>query len=189
MVRTKPEIALAEIDRVIAAGARFGCIAADAGYGLSALFRLGPAARRLVWAVGNPRHLKVYPVVVRLIWPRAVRRRPRQRYIPDVLSIPAEKMFGKTKYENEIANFGRFKAQKPAISKCPIHPKLYPQSMAYAVILSFGSLNKSGANIFIFSPLTAEVADIYAQYWKTPRNKAKSFPDKSAKRPKNASCD
>ena len=32
--RTKPEIALAEIDRVMAAGVRFGCVLADAGYGL-----------------------------------------------------------------------------------------------------------------------------------------------------------
>src|SRR5437660_9000254 len=32
--RTKPEIALAEFDRVIAAGVRFGCVLADAGYGL-----------------------------------------------------------------------------------------------------------------------------------------------------------
>ena len=30
-------MALAEIDRVIAAGVRFGCVVADAGYGLSAL--------------------------------------------------------------------------------------------------------------------------------------------------------
>lgn len=37
--RSKPEIALAEIDRVIAAGVRFGCVLADAGYGLSAPFR------------------------------------------------------------------------------------------------------------------------------------------------------
>ena len=36
---TKPEIALAEIDRVIAAGGRFGCVLADAGYGISAPFR------------------------------------------------------------------------------------------------------------------------------------------------------
>jgi SRSO17 transposase len=92
MARTKPEIALAEIDRLITAGVRFGCIVADAGYGLSAPFRQGLTARRLAWAVGIPRHLKVYPVDVRLIWPRAARGRPRQRSIPDVLSIPAETM-------------------------------------------------------------------------------------------------
>ena len=43
--RTKPEIALAEIDRVIAAGVRFGCVLADAGYGLSAPFRQGLTTR------------------------------------------------------------------------------------------------------------------------------------------------
>src|ERR1700740_913165 len=46
MARTKPEIALAEIDRVIAAGVRFGCVLADAGYGLSAPFRQGLTARK-----------------------------------------------------------------------------------------------------------------------------------------------
>ena len=54
-------MALAEIDRVIAAGMRFGCVLADAGYGLSAPFRQGLTARKLTWAVGIPRHLKVYP--------------------------------------------------------------------------------------------------------------------------------
>jgi SRSO17 transposase len=53
--RTKPEIALAEIDRLIAAGVRFGCVLADAGYGLSARFRHGLTARSLCWAVGIPR--------------------------------------------------------------------------------------------------------------------------------------
>ena len=80
--RTKPEIALAEIDRMIAAGVRFGCVLADAGYGLSAPFRQALTARRLAWAVGIPRHLKVYPVGVKLIWPKAVRGRPRKRHIP-----------------------------------------------------------------------------------------------------------
>src|SRR6188768_2223524 len=62
--RTKPEIALAEIDKVIAAGMRFSCVLADAGYGLSAPFRQGLTTRGLAWAVGIPRHLKVYPADV-----------------------------------------------------------------------------------------------------------------------------
>ena len=57
-LRTKPEIALAEIDRAIVAGVRFGCVLADAGYGLSAPFRQGLTARKLTWAVGIPRHLR-----------------------------------------------------------------------------------------------------------------------------------
>src|SRR6201990_3425248 len=88
--RTKPEIALAEIDRMIAARVHFGCVLAEAGYGQSAPFRRGLTARGLAWAVGIPRHLKVYPVNVQLIWPIAKRGRPRQRSIPDILSIPAE---------------------------------------------------------------------------------------------------
>jgi SRSO17 transposase len=36
---TKPQMALAEIDRVITTGLRFGTILADAGYGLSAPWR------------------------------------------------------------------------------------------------------------------------------------------------------
>src|SRR6202041_2499938 len=97
--RTKPEIALAEIDRVTAAGVRFGCVLADAGYGLSAPFRQGLTARNLAWAVGIPRHLKVYPVDVRLIWPVAKRGRPRRRYIPDILSMPAEDMLADAKWQ------------------------------------------------------------------------------------------
>ena len=97
--RTKPEIALAEIDRVTAAGVRFGCVLADAGYGLSAPFRHGLTARNLAWAVGIPRHLKVYPVDVRLIWPVAKRGRPRRRYIPDILSMPAEDMLADAKWQ------------------------------------------------------------------------------------------
>lgn len=37
--RTKPEIAIEEIDRLRAAGQRFGCVLADAGHGPSAPFR------------------------------------------------------------------------------------------------------------------------------------------------------
>src|SRR6202521_4739811 len=62
--RTKPQIALEEIDRVRAAGMRFGCVLADAGYGLSAPFRQGLSERGLTWAVGIPFKQKVYPAEV-----------------------------------------------------------------------------------------------------------------------------
>jgi SRSO17 transposase len=45
--RTKPEMALAEVDRIIAAGVRFGCVLADASYGMSAPFRQGLTAHKL----------------------------------------------------------------------------------------------------------------------------------------------
>lgn len=88
--RSKPEIAIEEIDRVRAAGVRFGCVLADAGYGLSARFRHALSERGLRWAVGIPRHQKVYPADVALVFPVAGRGRPRQRHIPDSKSIAAE---------------------------------------------------------------------------------------------------
>jgi SRSO17 transposase len=90
--KSKPEIALAEIDRLIAAGVRFGAVLADAGYGLSAPFRHGLSERGLVWAVGVPRHQKVYPAGVSLIFPKAGRGRPRKNPVPDTLSVSAEQM-------------------------------------------------------------------------------------------------
>src|SRR3954471_22020151 len=41
VAQSKPAIALAEIDRLVAAGLRFGCVLADAGYGSSPDFRRG----------------------------------------------------------------------------------------------------------------------------------------------------
>src|SRR5262249_24900457 len=70
----------------------------NAGYGLSAPFRQGLTARRLTWAVGIPRQLKVYTADVRMIWPVAKRGRPRQRHVPDILSIPAEDMLADAKW-------------------------------------------------------------------------------------------
>src|SRR5947208_4210641 len=95
--RTKPEMALAEINRAIAAGVRFGCVLADAGYGLSAPFRQGLTARKLAWAVGIPR---VYPADVQMVWPVAGRGRPRQRHVPDILSIAAEDMLADAAWQD-----------------------------------------------------------------------------------------
>ena len=90
--RSKPEIAIDEVDRVRAAGIRFGCVLADAGYGMSAPFRHALSERGLKWAVGIPRHQKVYRGDVALIFPVAGRGRHRRRHIPDSKSIAAEAM-------------------------------------------------------------------------------------------------
>jgi SRSO17 transposase len=90
--RTKPEIAIEEIDRLRAAGVRFGCVLADAGYGLSAPFRRALSDRNLPWAVGIPRTQKVYPPDVAMIFPVAGRGRPRKNHVPDLASIPAQAM-------------------------------------------------------------------------------------------------
>jgi SRSO17 transposase len=95
---TKPEIALEEIDQLKAQGVRFGAVLADAGYGLSASFRQGLSARGLIWAVGVPKHQKVYPVGVSLICPVSKRGRPRQNPIPDQLSASAETMLAGAKW-------------------------------------------------------------------------------------------
>ena len=118
--RSKQEIALVEIDRAIAANVRFGCVLADAGYGLSAPFRQGLTARVLLWAVGIPRHLKVYPVDVKLLSPNSkVRGRPRKHHVPDVLSIAAEQMLASAKVENrELAQRDERSAESP-ICCCP----------------------------------------------------------------------
>jgi SRSO17 transposase len=79
MSRSKSEIALAELDRLQAAGVRFGTVLADAGYGASAAFRHGLQTRGLRWAVGIPRNQKVYGSDVQLI-PATGRQR---RAVPD----------------------------------------------------------------------------------------------------------
>jgi SRSO17 transposase len=116
--RTKPQIALAEIDRLIAGGVSFGCVLADAGYGQSAPFRQELTHRNLTWAVGIPRHLKVYPVGVQLIFPIARRGRPRRRSIPDVLSVAAEDMLADAKWRNiswRTGTKGKLKARFAAV--------------------------------------------------------------------------
>ncbi|MEY9345422.1 SRSO17 transposase [Bradyrhizobium elkanii] len=114
--RSKPEIALAEIDRAMAANVRFGCVLADAGYGLSAPFRQGLTERGLAWAVGIPRHLKVY---VKLIWPTTkVRGKPRKHHVPDILSIAAEQTLASAKWKAvswRSGTKGRLKARFAAL--------------------------------------------------------------------------
>jgi DDE superfamily endonuclease len=63
------------------------------------LARQGLTARKLIWAVGIPRHLKVYPADVQMIWPVAGRGRPRQRHVHDVLSMAVEDMLADARWQ------------------------------------------------------------------------------------------
>src|SRR3954468_2016491 len=88
----KTDLALAELDRVLAAGARCGGVVTDAGYGISAEFRLGLSARGLLWAAGIPKVQNVYSTSVELLWPRAATGRPRKHPVPSEEPIAAEAM-------------------------------------------------------------------------------------------------
>ena len=86
--KSKGEIALAELDRLRVAGARFGTVLADAGYGASAAFRHALSERGLLWAVGIPRSQKVYSAAVQLTVPTGRKRRP----MPDEEPRTAEEL-------------------------------------------------------------------------------------------------
>jgi SRSO17 transposase len=97
--RTKPEIAIEEIDRVIASGTRFGCVLADSGYGSSGAFREALSARGLRWAVGMSRRQNVYPADIALTFPVAKTGKRRKYHVPDRPAISAELMLTGKKWK------------------------------------------------------------------------------------------
>lgn len=92
--REKWRLALEELDRVRAAGARFGAVLADAAYGMGAAFRHGLSTRGLTWAVGILPTQKVYPLTGRLRRPHRSPRggRPPTHPVPSAVSRPAAAM-------------------------------------------------------------------------------------------------
>ena len=100
--RTKGAIALAELDRVSAAGVRVGTVLADAGYGASAAFRQALTARGLTWAVGIPHTQKVFPAHVRLRTPRPRPGggRPRTHPVPSHVSISATRALAAARWRS-----------------------------------------------------------------------------------------
>jgi SRSO17 transposase len=130
IAQTKPEIALAEIDRVMASGVRFGCVLADAGYGNGAPFRQGLSARGLTWAVGVPRTLKVFTTEVNLLFPRANRGKPRQHPVPsetaqDATDVLAECLWRRVVWRQGTkgALAARFAAKRVRVADGPRSPR------------------------------------------------------------------
>ena len=116
--RTKPEIALDEVDRVRAAGTRFGLVLADAGYGCSAAFRAGLSARGLAWAVGVPSNAKVYPADVVLSPAEPKPGRKSDLLVPDKVSEAAEILLARSKWRSVTWRSGikgRLKARFAAV--------------------------------------------------------------------------
>ena len=113
---SKPEIALAELDRIRAAGVRFRAVLADAGYGISASFRLALSARGLVWAVGIPRIQKVFPAEVKMIPPPPARRPSHRPLVPATAAVSAEAMLEEQRWRTLTWRRGTKGALKAAFT-------------------------------------------------------------------------
>jgi SRSO17 transposase len=93
--RPKWRVALDEIDRVLASGARFGCVLADAEYGKAAEFRAGLGERQLAFAAGILPTQKVYRADVTLSYPaRKATGRPRKHPVPSATGVSAAELLG-----------------------------------------------------------------------------------------------
>jgi SRSO17 transposase len=134
--RTKLEIALAELDRLQAAGVTWGCVLADAGYGISAAFRQALSARGLTWAVGIPRIQKVYPADVTTAMPAPTPGigRPRRHPLPSVPSTPAEHVLAAVRWRRLTWRTG---------TKGPLSARF----AAVRVVVADGTQNATGQHL------------------------------------------
>ena len=157
--RSKGEIALAELDRLLAAGVRFGTVLADAGYGTSAAFRQGLDMRHLRWAVGIARNQKVYGAGVQLMPPPGRDR----RLVPDEEPRPADEVLAALPWRRVTWRHGtkgslaaRFAAVRVRVGDSPVwgnNPHL-PGEEAWLV----GKWRTSGERKYYLSNLGAKTS-------------------------------
>ena len=89
--RSKSDLALEELDRVLAQGTTFRVVLADAGYGVSKTLRQALTARGLTWTIGVVGHQKVFGEQVTVADPTRETRttgRPRKHGIPSESARP-----------------------------------------------------------------------------------------------------
>ena len=176
--RTKPEIALAEIDWVRAAGVRFGCVLADAGYGLSAPFRQALTERGLAWAVGIPFKQKVYPADVAMIFPVAGRGRPRQRHIPNLQSLAAQPMLETARWRTITFVAARRDDCRRALPPCACASLTVTPKESARWAPSTCLARKSGSSANIAPPASANI--ISPTFLPTPRSSNSLQPSRRA---------
>ena len=123
---SKPEIAIEEIDRVIASGVRFGCVLADSGYGSSGPFRQALSARGLLWAVGLSRRQNVYPADVARV-PVAKAGKPRKYHIPDQPPFPLKRRWPARNGKRSVGG-GEPKAADVSLRGSPYSRRRWPQA-------------------------------------------------------------
>jgi len=118
----KGALALRELDRVQAAGVRFGVVLTDAGseYGADATFRRALSARGLTWAVGVHPRQHVYPADVQpVIPPRTGRRGPRPHVpVPNAPSEEVRRVLGAARWRTHswrTGTTGRLAARFAAV--------------------------------------------------------------------------
>ncbi|MBS1035910.1 IS701 family transposase [Gluconobacter cerinus] len=164
---TKPEIAIEEIDRVIASGARFGCVLADAGYGSSGPFRQALSQRGLSWAVGLSRRQNVYPADVALVFPNAKVGKRRKYHVPDQSPVAAQASLATEKWHRVSWRRGtkgrlacRFAARRVRIADGHKHRMLdnRVQCMPGDEVWLVGERRASGEQKYYVSNLPAEAS-------------------------------
>jgi SRSO17 transposase len=126
--QTKPEIALAEIDRLIEARLRFSCVLGDAGYGSSPVFRQGLDDRGLTWAVGVACTQLVYPTTVKLRPAHTPTGRPAKHPVPNRPPRAAAEMLEKQRWQRITWRNGtkgplsaRFAARRVRVADGPLN--------------------------------------------------------------------
>src|SRR3954463_5094159 len=126
--QSKPEIALAEIDRGRAAGVRFSCVLADAGFGSSPDFRHGLDERELTWAAGIACTQLVYPTTVKLRPAYTPSGRPAKHSVPNRPPLSAAEMLDKRRWRRITWRNGtkgplnaRFAAMRVRVADGPLN--------------------------------------------------------------------